>query len=79
MTKWLDDLIDVESDVKSYFAEKGETPSPQKVGMFVKTGVIYHILLEIQKIHVQIKRQADGVEEQNKMIRKIHKLDKENT
>ena len=48
MTKWLDDLIDVESDVKSYFAEKGETPSPQKVGMFVKTGVIYNLLVEIQ-------------------------------
>ena len=79
MTKWLDDLIDVESDVKSYFAEKGETPSPQKVGMFVKTGVIYHLLVEIQKIHVQIKRQADELEKQNKMIGGIHKLDKENT
>ena len=75
MTKWLDDLVDVESDVKSYFAEKGETPSPQKVGMFVKMGVFWHILVETQKIHVQIKRQADELEEQNKMIRRIHKLE----
>ena len=75
MVKWLEDISELESDVKAHFAERGETPNPTKAGMYVKLGVFYNIVISNQQIRNETKRLADAMEKQNEMIKRIHKLD----
>lgn len=75
MVKWLDDISELEADVKAHFAERGETPNPTKAGMYVKLGVFYNIVISLQEIRNEIKRGNDKMEEQNEMIKRIHKLE----
>ncbi len=75
MVKWLDDISELEADVKAYFAERGETPNPTKAGMYVKLGVFYNIVISNQQVRNETKRLADAMEKQNEMIKRIHKLE----
>ena len=73
--KWLNDISELEADVKAYFAERGETPNPTKAGMYVKLGVFYNMVISNQEIRNEIKRLANALEKQNEMIKRIHKLE----
>lgn len=74
MVKWLDDISELEADVKAHFAEGGQTPNPTKAGMYVNLGVIYNIVISLQEIRNEIKRGNAELKEQNEMIKRIHKL-----
>ena len=75
MVKWLDDISELEADVKAYFAERGETPNPTKAEMYVNLGVSYNIVVALQEIRNEIKKVKAELKDQNEMIKRIHKLE----
>ena len=73
--KWLDDYEDGLAEITAYFANQGKHPTPKQIEEMQRFRVEWELVKATQELRNEEKRNADEMEKQNGMIKRIHKLD----
>tara|TARA_R110002033_G_scaffold164022_2_gene201205 strand:- start:2652 stop:2888 length:237 start_codon:yes stop_codon:yes gene_type:complete len=72
--KWLDDYEDGLAEITAYFANQGKHPTPKQIEEMQRFRVKWELVKATQEIRNEIKIGNDKMENQNEMIKRIHKL-----